>query len=65
MRFATYAIGSTPGLATAKADGSFTGLLASDTRYPGDLDDLVARGPGALRAAHVALLAGQDHLRGS
>jgi 2-keto-4-pentenoate hydratase/2-oxohepta-3-ene-1,7-dioic acid hydratase in catechol pathway len=58
MRFASYAIGSVPGLATAKADGSFVGLLATDPRYPGDLDALIASGGDALRAAHAALLGG-------
>ncbi|MDB5571004.1 MAG: fumarylacetoacetate hydrolase family protein [Hyphomicrobiales bacterium] len=58
MRFVAYSDGGTNGLATAREDGSYVGRLAGDPRYPGELDALVAKGQGALRAAHEALLGG-------
>ncbi|MDH7796922.1 MULTISPECIES: fumarylacetoacetate hydrolase family protein [unclassified Beijerinckia] len=58
MRFTVYQDGTSEGLATARADGSWVGRKASDPHYPGHLDDLVTKGPTALRAAHESLLGG-------
>ncbi len=58
MRFVAYLDGTTNGLATERGDGSYIGRLASDPHYPGELDSLIARGDGALRTAHDALLGG-------
>jgi len=58
MRFTAYQDGTTEGLATLRADGAWIGRKASDPLYPGPLDDLIAKGPSAVRAAHEALLGG-------
>lgn len=58
MRFTAYQDGTTEGLATLRADGAWIGRKAGDPLYPGPLDDLIAKGPSALRAAHEALLGG-------
>jgi 2-keto-4-pentenoate hydratase/2-oxohepta-3-ene-1,7-dioic acid hydratase in catechol pathway len=57
MRFARFTDHGRLGLAVANADNKFRGLTSADAGYPGDLDELIAQGEGALRKAGHALSA--------
>jgi acylpyruvate hydrolase len=56
VKFVRYQLNSTEGLALLTAGGA-RGLLANQPGYPGNLDALMAKGSGALRAAGEALAA--------
>jgi acylpyruvate hydrolase len=58
MRFAAFRTDSGDGLGACAPDGTITGLLEDDARYPGDLRSLLARGDGALNDAYERLSAG-------
>lgn len=60
MRFAAYRSGEQNGLAVARPNGQFHGLLMGDANYPGPLDSLVRKGRGALDAAATILEKGPD-----
>ena len=60
MRFAAYRQNGADGLAAAEGHGPFHGFAATDSRHPGSLASLVARGSEALLAAGRALLAGPE-----
>ncbi len=60
MRFAAYRQGGIEGLAAAEGDGPFRGYAAHDSKYPGSLAGLVARGSEPLLAAGRALLGGPE-----
>src|SRR5687767_5687834 len=57
LRFLTYQLGSTRGLAAA-VDGTAFGILEGDPGYPGDLHTLIAGGTPALTAAFDQLRRG-------
>ncbi|WP_037225559.1 fumarylacetoacetate hydrolase family protein [Roseomonas gilardii] len=58
MRFAAFRKDGRTGLAAAGNGGSYSGLMAGDPAYPGDLASLVARGAEALAEAGRALSRG-------
>jgi acylpyruvate hydrolase len=58
MRFAAFTSGGREGLAVANPHAGFHGLLSGDPGYPGSMDALIRRGPGALDAAAIALANG-------
>jgi acylpyruvate hydrolase len=58
MRFAAFRRGGRDGLAAADDNGAFFGRFSGEPGYPGDLADLLARGPDALGEARTALLGG-------
>ena len=58
MRFAAYRRNGVEGLAASKDGGRFHGYAATDSKHPGSLSSLVARGNDALLAAGGVLLAG-------
>ncbi len=58
MRFATFVDQGEIGLATLRGDGAYVGRTRDDPHFPGDLDDLVARGSAALRSASDSLQGG-------
>ncbi len=60
MRFAAYRQNGIEGLAAAEGDGPFHGYAATDSRHPGSLAGLIARGSEHLLAAGRALLAGPE-----
>ncbi len=60
MRFAAYRQQNSVGLAAAGADGRFHGFAATDSRYPGSLQSLLAGGPDQLSAAGRTLLEGAE-----
>lgn len=55
MRFAAFSSGGQDGLAVARANGQFHGLLTKDAGYPGPLDVLIRKGRSALDAAAAVL----------
>ncbi|WP_204267889.1 hypothetical protein, partial [Enterobacter hormaechei] len=59
MRFAAFRQDGLRGLAVAVGSAGYVGLTSNDAAYPGDLDDLIAKGDGALASAHRALSAGR------
>ncbi|MBN8944932.1 MAG: fumarylacetoacetate hydrolase family protein [Rhizobiales bacterium] len=59
MRFAAFRQDGLRGLAVAAGAAGYVGLTSNDAAYPGDLDDLIAKGEGALASAHRALSAGR------
>jgi 2-keto-4-pentenoate hydratase/2-oxohepta-3-ene-1,7-dioic acid hydratase in catechol pathway len=59
MRFAAFRSGDQDGLAIARPNGKFYGLLNGEERYPGNLDILVERGRGALDSAAAVLANGR------
>ncbi|WP_458070819.1 fumarylacetoacetate hydrolase family protein [Rhodanobacter sp. BL-MT-08] len=59
MRFIHFNDAQGKGLATKHADGGWHGLNEGDSRYPGELDSLLATGNDALRAAAEVLLRAQ------
>ena len=50
MRLARYVMGGVPGVAAARSNGHFYGLSVDDHGFPGDVAELIARGPDALVA---------------
>jgi acylpyruvate hydrolase len=60
MRFLTFTFGAEEGLGVLDAAGTVRGFLASDQRFPGTLDQLVATSDEALRAAGPLLLSGKE-----
>ena len=60
MRFAAYRQNGVEGLAAAEGDGPFRGYPATDSKHPGSLADLVARGSEPLLAAGRTLLTGPE-----
>jgi len=54
LKFVRFQINSVEGLAVLTANGAH-GLLANEARYPGNLDALIKKGPGALKAAGEVL----------
>lgn len=59
MRFWAFKKDGRHGLAVADVDGDMRGLLDNQAGYPGALDVVLARGPGALAAAAAALQHGE------
>jgi 2-keto-4-pentenoate hydratase/2-oxohepta-3-ene-1,7-dioic acid hydratase in catechol pathway len=59
MRFVHFSDVQGKGLASKHADGSWHGLNEGDSRYPGDLDSLLATGGDTLRDAAKILLRAQ------
>jgi len=57
LRLAAFTAGTEVGLATER-EGRLTGLLASQARYPGSLENLIARGRSALADAATVLAEG-------
>ena len=60
MRFASYRQNGVEGVAAAKGSGPFRGFAATDSKHPGCLASLVARGGEHLLAAGRSLQAGPD-----
>ena len=60
MRFAAYRENGIEGLAAAEGSGPFRGFAATDSKHPGSLASLVARGGEHLFAAGRGLLAGPE-----
>jgi acylpyruvate hydrolase len=58
MRFISYRLGARNGVAIQDSNGTARGLLEGDSKFPGSLDDLVAGGMDALRAAGFVLQQG-------
>lgn len=58
MRIARYELDGVNGIAAALEGGPFCGLPVGNDVLPGDIDDIIAKGPGALAAAADVLLAG-------
>ena len=59
MRFLSFRMHGTAGLAVADSTGIFTGLLASEAAYPGHLEALLSSGEDHLKRAAVALAGGK------
>lgn len=59
MRFAAFRQDGLRGLAVAAGAAGYVGLTSNDAAYPGDLDELIVKGEGALAGAHRALSAGR------
>lgn len=59
MRLARYIFDGVQGVAAARADGRFYGLSTDDEDFPGDIDELVAKGHDALAAAAETCLKGR------
>ncbi|WP_439816897.1 fumarylacetoacetate hydrolase family protein [Zavarzinia sp. CC-PAN008] len=59
MHLARYALDGARGVAAARADGVFHGLILGDPACPGDVDSLLGQGPEALAAAAEVLAGGQ------
>ena len=59
MRFAAYWDQAGAGIAVGTEGGRFRGLRATDARFPGTIDALVALDPEALKAAHELLASGE------
>ncbi len=55
MRFVAFEMNGVAGLALADAQGGLRGLLSSEVGYPGDLDTLIRKAPGAIDSAAAAL----------
>lgn len=60
MRFISFRLGSQTGLAVRAANGDFHGLTMADSAYPGDLQDVLNGGPGALKNAADVLARGRQ-----
>jgi acylpyruvate hydrolase len=60
LRFATYRLASRHGLAVSDNAGGYRGLLADHASYPGTLENLIAKGEAALRAAADTLIRAGD-----
>ncbi len=60
MRFAAYRQNGVEGLAAAEGSGPFRGFAATDSKHPGNLASLVARGGEHLLAAGRSLQAGPE-----
>ncbi len=60
MRFAAYRQNGVEGLAAAEGSGPFRGFAATNSKHPGSLASLVARGGEHLLAAGRSLLAGPE-----
>jgi acylpyruvate hydrolase len=58
MRFATFSNGKQDGLAVARAEGKFHGLLSGEAGYPGSLASLIQKGGDYLTAAAAVLQKG-------
>jgi acylpyruvate hydrolase len=58
MRFAAFRQNGVNGLAARSENGTFKGLLSTDSNYPGELSELLVRGGSALADANTALLGG-------
>ncbi len=59
MRLARYVMDGVGGVAAARSNGPFHGLSVDNRGFPGDVDDLIAQGPGALAAAAQACYGGK------
>jgi acylpyruvate hydrolase len=55
MRFVSFRLKGRTGIAVQNKDGSLAGRFADDSKYPGSVPDLVARGGDALASAGRAL----------
>jgi len=60
MRFAAYRQNGVEGLAATEGNGPFRGFAASDSKYPGSLASLVARGSEHLLATGRGLQSGPE-----
>ena len=56
MRFLSYEVNGVVGLAASEGDGEYRGMLETDARFPGTLDDIVRK--GALSEAAAVLKGG-------
>jgi acylpyruvate hydrolase len=59
MRFLTFKFNGEEGLGVLDSSGELRGLLASDPRFPGNLDKLIGTSDAALREAAPLLLKGK------
>jgi acylpyruvate hydrolase len=59
MRFLTFKSGGTEGVGILDSTGVIRGMLAGESRFPGNLDTLIVQGEDALRAAGSKLLQGK------
>ena len=59
MRFLSFRLNGTAGLAVANNIGLFTGLLSSDAGYPGHLETLLSNGAEHVKNAAVTLAKGR------
>ena len=57
MRFVAFKKSDIGGLAVMEKSGTLRGLLCSDPKFPGDLDELIRKDEGALAEAGAVLLA--------